>query len=128
MVRAHEQQSRLMRWTSDRPVSMLIFYGIILNIVIAMREVWLALGENRDVNGEGSVNFADLPGVAYALLTAVGEKVQSIVLQVVDSSVAGFLHMKIDPPNPFWPVLFSAVVYCLAFVFAKRSFRSGSTL
>jgi hypothetical protein len=124
----HEQgrQSLLMRWTSGRPVSMLVLFGLFLYIWIELRERLESISQKPDLNGDGVFNISDVPPAVYALLTTVGDNIQSTALGMRRAEIAKFLQMSADPPNPFWSILLSGFFYFLLFHFARKSLRKAN--
>lgn len=118
--------SPLARFTSSRAFSVVVLAALVFYVWLALNDGYAALASRPDRNGDGVFNIADMPLAAYALLTSIGDNVQSTALGMRRAEIARFLQMSTNPPNPFWSVFFSGVFYVLLYHFARKSLRDAS--
>lgn len=116
-------QSPLNRWLSSRIASVLVLLALIFYLWLEWSAGFAAIARQPDLNGDGAFNLADIPVAAYALLTTVGDNIQSTALGMRRAEIARFLQMSADPPNPFWSIFLSGFVYFLLYHFARKSLQ-----
>jgi len=100
---------------------MLVLFGLFLYIWIELRERLQLIFQQPDFNRDGVFNLSDIPLVTYALLTTVGDNIQSTALGMRHAEIAKFLQMSADPPNPVWSIFLSGFFYFLLYHFARKS-------